>query len=147
MLSWAVLRAILLVTMASWAQRQVALLAVTKRTNGHEARTIKLLEAGRASSGTLSSNGVRWRPSGGLVAGTPDGNPKLSSLEERLIGDSLTHTLGAYLALEGSGVLPAGQSAPGEIDEVVGDLGRSSRKQDGQFVRTTSAACRRRWLR
>lgn len=62
----------------------------------------------------------------------------MSSLEERF-GDSLTHTLGAYLALEGSGVLPAGQSAPGEIDEVVGDLGRSSRKQDGQFVRTTSA--------
>jgi len=54
----AVLRAILPVTMASLAQRQVALLAVTKRTNGHECRTIRLLEAGRASSGTLSRNGV-----------------------------------------------------------------------------------------
>ena len=39
--------------MASLAQRQVALLAVTKRRNGHECRTIRLVEAGRASSGCV----------------------------------------------------------------------------------------------
>jgi hypothetical protein len=69
---WAVLRAILLVTMASLAQRQVALLAITKRTNGHECRTIRLLEAGRASSGTRFR--LVWSDGGVGRAGTPDGN-------------------------------------------------------------------------
>jgi hypothetical protein len=58
---WAALRAISLVTMPSLAQRQVALLAVTKRTNVDECRAMRLVEAGRASSGNAF---VYW----GLVA-------------------------------------------------------------------------------
>src|SRR5580692_11745335 len=58
--------------MASLAQRQVALLAITRRTNGHECRTIRLLEAGRASSGTRFR--LVWSDGGVGRAGTPDGN-------------------------------------------------------------------------
>jgi len=50
--------------------------------------------------------------------------------------------------LEGSGGLPAGQSAPGEIDEVVGDLGAVFAEAGRSICQHDErAACRRRWLR